>query len=236
MLRAPFIEASKHWISSISVCIRAAQMLLSVYLQIYKPSAITPDQPADPTTPFPPQFLQVDNSLPLTWRQVKRITTSALVIVYAHWNGEASHEEACRGVATALLLLKCQRIRWRDEIDMAVKSLYELAKLSDLKIEAYLITLLPGANMDFLRSVAGDQAGGRYNDVQVRFLTQTASTSGSWHLFEPVIPLFDSIPQVDGAIYGAACIEDMYGLPFDGQTMDDSTWVPGSPWSNFGDI
>jgi hypothetical protein len=236
MLRAPFIEDSKHWISSISVCIRAAQMILSIYLQIYKPSAITPDEPAERTTTFQPQFLQVDNNLPLTWRQVKRITTSALIIVYARWHGEASHEETCRAVATALLLLRCQRIRWRDEIDGAVKTLYELASLSGLKIEPYLLDLLPGATTDVLRSAAGDQVSARYNDVQVQYRAPTASTSGSRQPFEPDIPVFESVSQAGAAIYGAASTGDLYGLISVSQTMDDGNWMPSSSWSIFTDM
>ena len=251
MLRAPFIGDSKHWISSISICIRAAQMLLSIYLLIYKPSAIAPDQPAEHIMPFQPQFLQVNNNLPLTWRQVKRIVTSALLIVYAHWHDEASHEETCRGVATALLLLKCQRIRWKGEIDGAVKTLYALANLSNLKIEPYLSYLLPGATTDVIRSVAGDHASSQYKDVQVRFRTAGASSSDPRHSLETDMPVSEVVSQADAPIYGAAGTDDMYGNDLSGgdmydddfygllsvpQTIDDGTWMPNSSWSIFGDM
>lgn len=233
MLRAPFIEDSKHWISSISICIRAAQMLLSIYLQIYKPSIAPLDQRVEHATSFQPQILVVDNNLPLSWRQVKRITTSALVIVYAYWYGEASHEETSRAVATALILIQCQRVRWRDGIDGAVKTLYDLTKLSNLKVESCLFDLLPGATTESLRSIAGDHVSDGYSGLQVQYRPRI-STPGPRHLLQPYLHFFDSAAQSDDSGYGAASIGDWYGLLSVPPTIDDGQWMPDSSWNSFG--
>lgn len=82
--------------------------------------------------------------------------TSALVIVYAFWKGEASYDECARSCATTLLLLEFQRTRWGSDVDTPARSLRELAVASGIAIRPYAEQLLPSADASFVSAVCGD--------------------------------------------------------------------------------
>jgi hypothetical protein len=143
-------------------------MLLSIYLRIYRPEVQQNgvEQIEEEPTPPPSQSLLIDNGMPPTWRQVKRITTAALVVVYAYWRGEATAEEASRFLASALLLLRCQCIRWRRELTGTIDTLRDLVELSGLSIGPALSVLLPGATFDFISAMMSSSSS--HTEVCIR--------------------------------------------------------------------
>lgn len=225
ILRAPSINSCTHWVSSLSICVRAAQMLLSIYIGIYKPVVQISMEPIEPTlSPSPTQSLLIDNAMPPTWRQVKRLTTSAFVIIYAYWRGEASGEEASRFVAMSLILLHCQRIRWQHELTEAMDSLRDLIGLSCLELGPALSILLPGATFEFISAISSVSS----SDTKVRVRTQKtplASHPQDLAQVEPFHHYDDLLERAAGTMHNDP-------LNF----LDYETWLPTPLVGLFGDI
>jgi hypothetical protein len=203
-------------------------MLLSIYLRIYKPGVQNGIEHIEPTlSPSPAQSLLIDNAMPPTWRQVKRLITSAFVNIYAYWRGEASAEEASRYVAMSLLLLHCQRVRWQHELTEAMNTLRELIGLSSLDIGPALSTLLPGATFDFISAIGSISSS--QTEVCVRAQKSPSSSHqqdfeqpgvvGSFHQFD------DLLDRATGAMHNEP-------LNF----MDYETWLPTPLVGLFGDV
>ncbi|TID15663.1 hypothetical protein E6O75_ATG07991 [Venturia nashicola] len=228
ILRVPSINSGTHWISSLSICVRAAQMLLSIYLSIYKPVVQNSIEDLEPTLSHTSsQSLLIDNHMPPTWRQVKRITTSAFVMIYAYWRGEASSEETSRFIAISLLLLHCQRVRWQHELSEPMGSLRELIRLSELDICPALSRLLPGATFDFISAIASKSTP--YAEVRVRtqkplMMRQQQDLAQS--------AIIGDFPQYDDLLARAAGTMQNDPLTF----MDYETWLPTPLVGLFGDV
>lgn len=153
-LRAPLLRSGTHWISSLAICHGAAQMLLSIYFEICEPAIRTITTSAINTYDDSlKRQIQESVKLPPTWRQVRRITTSTMVILYAFWKGETSHNEACRFCATALLLLEFQRTRYGPSIEEATSCIRELAETSGLSLQPFMKQLVPEASDEYLKAV-----------------------------------------------------------------------------------
>ncbi|KAJ6078407.1 hypothetical protein N7467_008160 [Penicillium canescens] len=132
MLRTPFLLSSEHWLPSLSIYIHAAQMLLSVYFNILGP-AIQVIAPAySPAIDREWKCSFKVNQLPPTWRQVRRIMTSVLIVFYAYWYGEVSYDEAGRACA---------------------RSIISLAAVSGINTREYLKRILSDANEAFIANV-----------------------------------------------------------------------------------
>lgn len=203
-------------------------MLLSIYLGIYKPVVQNSIEHTEPTLSHSPsQSLLIDNAMPPTWRQVKRITTSASVIVYAYWRGEASGEEASRFIAMSLLLLHCQRVRWQHELSEAMDSLRDLIGLGGLEIGPALSILLPGATFDFISAITSNSTS--YAEVHVRaqkpFLMQQQPDFA-----QPTT--IGTFPQYDDLLERAAGAMHNDPLTF----MDYESWLPTPLVGLFGDV
>ncbi|RDI82330.1 hypothetical protein Vi05172_g7599 [Venturia inaequalis] len=228
ILRVPSINSGTHWISSLSICVRAAQMLLSIYLRIYKPLVQNSSEHIEPTISHPSlQILLIDNHIPPTWRQVKRITTSAFVIIYAYWRGEVSSEEASRFIAISLLLLHCQRVRWQHELLEPIGSLKELIGLSALDIGPALSRLLPGATFDFISAIASNSTS--YAEVRVRtqklLLMHQQQDFAQPAMMGTFPPHDDLLDRADGTMQNE-------GFNF----MAYETWLPTPLVGLFGDV
>ena len=154
MIRAPLLLSGDYWLSSVCICVRAAQMLLCTYLRILRPGLRVLANTALPAVGHQiRQELLEATSVPSTWRQVRRITTSALVVFYAFWRGEMSHDEAGEAAATAALLLEFERTRWGSAIDEARKTIRDLANISGLNMRHYLEKTLPEDGDEYLAVV-----------------------------------------------------------------------------------
>jgi type II secretory pathway component PulC len=66
MLRTPFLLSNEHWLSSLSICIRTAQMLLSIYFDVLGPSIQAIARTGSPTTDREWKFALRVNQLPPT--------------------------------------------------------------------------------------------------------------------------------------------------------------------------
>ena len=155
-MRAPFLLSEKHGIVLLNVCLRAAQMLLSIYFEISASSirmmaAAGSHGYRDDLS----KQLHAMAKLPPTWRQVRRITTSIFIIIYALWKGEAFYDETCRGTATAILLLEFQRVRWGGELQEAKNAIREIAALSGIKFRPFLQQLVPDATEEYIVRIYG---------------------------------------------------------------------------------
>lgn len=233
ILRVPSINSGTHWISSLSICVRAAQMLLSIYLGIYKPVVQNSIEDIEPTISHSSsQSLLIDNAMPPTWRQVKRITTSAFVIIYAYWRGEASSEEASRFLAISLLLLHCQRVRWKHELSEAMGSLRELIGLSGLEIGSALSRLLPGATFDFISAIASNSTPYSTSYAEVRVRTQKPLLTHQQQDFAQPATIGTFTQYDDDLLERAAGAMHNDPLTF----MDYETWLPTPLVGLFGDV
>ncbi|KUL86890.1 hypothetical protein ZTR_05365 [Talaromyces verruculosus] len=132
MLRTPFLLSNEHWLSSLGICIRAAQMLLSIYFDILGPSIQAIARADSPPTDRGWKCAPRVNQLPPTWRQVRRIMTSVLILFYAFWYGEASYDETGRACARSIL---------------------SLAAVSGINSMEYIKWIIPGANEAFITNV-----------------------------------------------------------------------------------
>lgn len=153
MLRTPFLLSNEHWLSSLGICIRAAQMLLSIYFDILGPSIQAIARADSPPTDRGWKCALRVNQLPPTWRQVRRIMTSVLILLYAFWYGEASYDETGRACAYALTLLEYERMRWGAALNDCRRSILSLAAVSGINSMEYIKWIIPGANEAFISNV-----------------------------------------------------------------------------------
>jgi len=109
---------------------------------------------------FSAQDLQTDKlstpsvaSLAVTWRQVRRITLSTFVVIFAYWHGELLHDEASRYVAMARLLLEYPRWRWGEALNEVVETLFDISGFADFSVHKHMQMLLPDQSEDYLRSL-----------------------------------------------------------------------------------
>ena len=154
-LRVHRLPLTEDWIPSMSICVRSSQMILLLYFQTYNPS-MAPGATQNLHNPSASlSLLAMEGRLPLTWRQVKRIMTSAFILIYAYWHGEVTFEEVCRGTAMALVLHECQRVRWGRELDGAMAVLRDIAGICGMTILPNLSSLLPDVDLGVLRVIAG---------------------------------------------------------------------------------
>ncbi|KIW13784.1 hypothetical protein PV08_08975 [Exophiala spinifera] len=157
LLRSPLLLLKSHWVSSLSICVRSAQTLLSIYFNILGPGIrVMAHAATPPVDNHEGRQLQEATNLPPTWRQVQRITTSALIVIYCFWHGETSYEESGRACAMALLLLEFRRTRWGSTLDDAQRSIRALAGISGIWLRPFLEEMLPRASEECLARVAGD--------------------------------------------------------------------------------
>jgi hypothetical protein len=203
-------------------------MLLSIYIGIYKPGVQNAIEHIEPAlSPLPAQSLLIDNAMPPTWRQVKRLTTSAFVIMYAYWRGEASAEETSRYVAMALLLLHCQRVRWKHELTEAMGTLEDLIGLSGLELGPAFSILLPGATFDFISAIISTSSS--HTEVCVR--AQRTPPASHEEGFEQSNSE-GSFSQFDDLLDRSA--GSMHSDPLN--FMDYATWLPTPLVGLFGDV
>ncbi|KAJ9494233.1 hypothetical protein H2202_010294 [Exophiala xenobiotica] len=156
MLRAPFLSSKTHWVASLSICLRAAQMLLTIYFTVSTPAIrliITSTLHGHES--HAKSLWREKVKLPPTWRQVRRITTSMFIIFLAFWKGEVAYDEACRSYAMAIFLLEFQRTRWGSNMDDAISSLRSLASLSGFQLQPFMEQLIPEANDEYLTVITG---------------------------------------------------------------------------------
>lgn len=145
-LRAPGLLDPEFWVPSICVCLHAAHGILYTYLELYQGALETlcmgvcrPEQSEEDDVNI------VACMLPVTWRQVKRIMTSAFVVMVAFWQNEITHSEATRYIAMARLLLDYPRWRWTTKLDPAVQILLDFARLEHFNLDDAMRNLLPQA-------------------------------------------------------------------------------------------
>lgn len=145
MLRTPLVLAKVHWIASLSICTHASQALLSMYFELYQPllENLFNQTLEHPDLLSSPAALCSTLDLPLTWRQVKRIMTSAAIMVLAKLYGELAARETARYLAMAELLLECQRLRWKRKLDGALGLLADVGRLENLDVDRERQILLP---------------------------------------------------------------------------------------------
>ncbi|KNG84567.1 hypothetical protein ANOM_007308 [Aspergillus nomiae NRRL 13137] len=152
-LRVHRLTLTEDWIPSMSICVRASQMILLLYFQTYNPS-MAPGAATNLHKLGLP-LLSMEGRMPLTWRQVKRIMASAFILIYAYWHGEVTFEEVCRGTAMALVLHECQRVRWGRGLDGAMAVLRDIAGICGMTILPNMSSLLPDVDLEVLRVIAG---------------------------------------------------------------------------------
>lgn len=143
-------------------------MLLSIYFNTLGPAIQQIARANSPTSDreWKRAFKEV-NQLPPTWRQVRRITTSVLLIVYAYWHGEVSHDEAGRACAHALALLEFQRMRWGTALNDARQSIFSLTSISGINIRSYLEDALSGANEGLVTNILSvDRISAQADQIQ----------------------------------------------------------------------
>jgi hypothetical protein len=118
-------------------------MLLNIYFDIFGP-AIKILAKAYPSLTDGDLKVRLGEAttMPLSWRQVRRITTSFYIIIYAFWQGEASEDEAGRACAHAALLLDFQRTRWGLSLDNTRKAIQSLATISQIQVRERLREML----------------------------------------------------------------------------------------------
>ncbi|KAE8352450.1 hypothetical protein BDV28DRAFT_135097 [Aspergillus coremiiformis] len=158
-LRVHRLTLTEDWIPSMSICVRSSQMILLLYFQTYSP--ITPGSQDHHSLQHKLSaglpILSMESRMPLTWRQVKRIMTSAFILIYAYWHGEVTFEEVCRGTATALVLHECQRVRWGRGLDGVMTVLRDMVGICGMTILPYLSNLLPDVDLGVLEAIVGQR-------------------------------------------------------------------------------
>lgn len=196
MLRSPLLMENVHWISSMSICLTAAQRIIAIYMDIFQP-AIRAVNGAESATysVADRRYLQEATRLPLTWRQVRRISASALVIVYAFWKGEASYEDTGKAIASALLLLDFQSLRWGRHITSIRKTLLDLAAFNSLSLHDCIKYLVPNIDTTHLTRVAGT---GTRNYQE----PQPASVQPEFEDFDPNLPMLQPGGIWTGSLLG----------------------------------
>lgn len=159
ILHIPSLTSKKLSLASLSICLRAAQMILSTYLEIFSPVVRTI---ATTNLQNGEQAIwdqaRMFTHLPASWRQVRRITTSILIVIYAFWRGEVAEDETCRAAATATLLLEFQRgLRWGTKLKNVVHAVRTVIQVSKIDTRPYLHLLLPHATYEYLETLSGPQ-------------------------------------------------------------------------------
>ncbi|KAF9895240.1 hypothetical protein FE257_000142 [Aspergillus nanangensis] len=143
VLRASLITSTDQWLCSLTICLRASQMILSMYFELFGPAIQELSRVyATPKEEFI-HHLRTITKLPPTWRQVHRITTSILIVLYGFWKEEVSEDEAARYCAYALLLLEIQRIRWTSSLNPITATVRILAAHSGLDLRKPFEQILP---------------------------------------------------------------------------------------------
>lgn len=158
MLRTPLLMSSEHWLSSLTICIHAAQMMLSLYFDIVGPSIQAISQSLFSATDQEWPYTLTINQLPPTWRQVRRIMTSILILFYGFLYGEVSYDDAGRACAYALALLEFERLRWGDALNDSRRSILSLAAVCGVNSKEYIMRILPGADGAFIAKVLDAEA------------------------------------------------------------------------------
>ncbi|OQV04845.1 hypothetical protein CLAIMM_09667 isoform 2 [Cladophialophora immunda] len=143
-LRASCLTSEQSWVPSISICLRAAQMLLNTYYTLLVPQMTELQRPGSvrSSDSHRPQDGGI-SGMPSTWRQVQRTVTSGLVMFYAYWHGECSQAEIAQSTAITLLLLKHHRTRWQQHLNGACSLIQDLARICDVQIEGAVRILIP---------------------------------------------------------------------------------------------
>nr|POF13027.1 hypothetical protein CFP56_10175 [Quercus suber] len=151
-LRAPGLASKANWLPSLSICVHAAEGVLSTYLLLYEPVLVALARQSHG------QYSKTDecstpiaHKLAATWRQVRRIMMSVFVIVFAYWHGELIHIEAARFLAIARLLLEYPRWKWGERLEEAIQTLLDISKLSNFDLDNQMRALLPGVDDLFPR-------------------------------------------------------------------------------------
>lgn len=236
-LRAPGLSTQASWLPSLCICTHAAQNVLATYLELYQSvliglteqcnNARNVVQTANPST------TPIVCTLPVTWRQVKRIMSSAFVIIFAYSHGEILHGEASRYIAMARLLLEYPRWRWGEKLDRAVQTLVDISGLAEFSISQHMKTLLPGMNEQFLRHLCDPLQSSAQNGFaadQQHAETLDHALSAAAATFWPT--MHDSIASGGLAGFNISTIEEqtLFGLwdeniedPWDGGALTVNT-------------
>ena len=120
LLRAPYLSDKAHSLAATCICLRSAQMIIRLYTVLLKP-------------------WNQSSAVACTWRQLKRITSSAYILLIAFWRGEALRDETQCGLSDAIALLRHERLRWPDVVAQTEQTLTQLAQLSS-KLDSPIVS------------------------------------------------------------------------------------------------
>ena len=190
MLRVPYLLSDAHWMSSASICIRAAQMVLSIYFRTLEPAIVTVARTnlSAPHGHWNQGVFQEVAQLPPTWRQVRRIAASIFIIIYSFSYGEIAVDEAGRACAQSLALLEFQRNRWGAALDDLRRSVLSFTDACGIDVRDHLRSLLPQVTDKFIdgtlimsESAMDDQAAQSLEPHECDPVHEAAFVSG-WDL------------------------------------------------------
>jgi hypothetical protein len=188
-------------------------MLLSIYFDILSPAitlmATTALQCYDDALG---RQLRSIILLPPTWRQVRRITASIFIAIYAYWKGESSYEEASRSAAMAVALLEFQRTRWRADVQPAISTVRGLVTSSGLHIGPFMQQLVPDATAAYLTiisegAIRDEEPGDSLttledNRVKEPFEQLVPTLTTAWWEQNDLGNIFDTVPMYDFPSFG----------------------------------
>lgn len=159
MIHVPRLSVKTHSLASLSICLRAAQMILSIYFEIFSPAIrIIATTSLSGGQQGPWDQARRLTQLPASWRQVRRITTSMFIVVHAFRKGEATEDEANRASATASVLLDFQRgLRWGNKLQDVVHAIQAVMNANNINVRPYLRLLLPDATEEYLERLICQQ-------------------------------------------------------------------------------
>lgn len=130
---------------------------------------------------------------------------SAMVIVLAYEYGEMPHDEAARYLAIARLLLEYPRWRWGEKLNRAIPTLLDFSRLLGFDIYKPMLSLLPGLNENFLRSLC-DQS--QTADTQNPATEQMEPPADAFWPEASWANMYDCIPGDDMSEFNLGTIED----------------------------
>ncbi|THV78572.1 hypothetical protein D6D29_07568 [Aureobasidium pullulans] len=200
LLRIPLLASSRGWLSSISVGVRGAQMILLEYYEIVsKRQTVTANNASSCSYKSNSTGRHI---LPSTWRQVCRIMTSCLILFYAFWHMELSHAELSQFVAKTLVLLHGHSLRWGESLDNMKTTLRELSALCNIDIQGSLEELLPNHDSELEAGVLSQRT--QPTDSQESFFFGSDATVRQSTIIStnPVPEVFSSIDTAWASGYG----------------------------------
>lgn len=229
-LRASHLTSDQAWVSSISICVRAAQTLLNSYFNLLTPQLTRMQRPELLCLNAGHRLNDaVISGMPSTWRQVQRIVTSSLVVFYAYWHGECSQSEIAQSTAITLLLLKLYSTRWQQYLDSPRILVQDLTRICDVQIEGAVKSLIPNLSAEdyskMLRSLFERFPKKDYNDGQNDAQVDRSVLSGGTTWTAPRLlrqnlwnPAVDE-PYLLADVFDSSTELDLFGI------MPDLPWL-----------